>query len=57
LVGIAAAFEAGYMVFDGIHALTRGDYVTAAAGDYAGQLGPWATIVAAVGIDPRSSLS
>ena len=55
LVVVVAAFEAGYMVFDGTHALTRGDYVTPTAGDYAGQLGPWAIVVAAVGIEPRST--
>jgi hypothetical protein len=33
-----------------------GDYVTPQTGEYAGQLGPWSNLVAAVGIDPRSIL-
>lgn len=54
LVVALASVEAAYMVFDGVHAVTRGDYVTPTTGEYAGQLGPWAGIVAAVGVDPRS---
>lgn len=54
LVVALASVEAAYMVFDGVHALTRGDYVTPMTGEYAGQLGPWAGIVTAVGVDPRS---
>ena len=44
----------GWMAFDGLHALVTGDFVTASSGDYAGQLGPWSKLVAAVGIPPRS---
>lgn len=55
LVVAGAAVEAGYMVFDGLHALTQGDYVTPSGGDHAGELGPWAAVVAAVGIEPRSA--
>jgi hypothetical protein len=47
--------DAGWFVFDGVHALTRGDYVTPKSGPYAGQLGPWSKVVAAVGIEPRST--
>jgi len=47
---------AGWMLFDGARALIVGDYVTPQAGDYAGQLGLWAVLVAAVGIEPRSTL-
>ena len=51
-----AVAEAGWMAFDGTRALITGDYVTPASGEYAGQLGPWARIVSAVGIAPRSTL-
>jgi hypothetical protein len=37
------------MVFDGVRALTVGDYVTVD-----GQLGPWADAVEAVGVEPRA---
>ena len=45
-LGVAAA---GWMFFDGVRALTVGDYVTVD-----GQLGPWADVVEAVGIEPRA---
>ena len=48
--------NAGWMVFDGTRALTVGDYVTPQTGEYAGQLGPWSTLVKAIGIEPRSTL-
>jgi hypothetical protein len=47
---LLAAAAAGWMVFDGVRALTVGDYVTVD-----GELGPWAEVVDAVGIDPRST--
>jgi len=47
-----AASEAGYMALDGIRALIVGDYITPPGG----QLGPWSTVAAAVGISPRSTL-
>ena len=34
-------------------ALIAGDYVTPSKGQYAGQLGPWARLVSAVGLEPR----
>jgi hypothetical protein len=49
-------FSAGWMLFDGIRALTVGDYITPKTGEYAGQLGPWSNLVSAVGIEPRSTL-
>jgi hypothetical protein len=55
IVGLAA-FEAGYMLFDGVRALVVGDYITPKSGAYAGRLGPWANLVKAVGIEPRSRL-
>ncbi len=43
-----------YMIFDGGRALVVGDYLTPSTGQYAGQLGPWASVVSMVGIEPRS---
>jgi hypothetical protein len=50
-----AVVEAGWMVFDGTRALVVGDYVTPSSGEYAGRLGPWADLVSAFGIEPRST--
>jgi hypothetical protein len=44
------------MVVDGLRALLKGDYMTPRTGPRAGQLGPWASIVSAAGIAPRSML-
>ena len=51
-VGVVAlaASEAAWMLFDGLRALLVGDYVTVN-----GELGPWASLVEAVGIEPRST--
>ena len=46
---------AGWMLADGLRALTVGDYFTPASGEYAGQLGPWTLLVQALGIEPRST--
>jgi hypothetical protein len=43
-----------WMIYDGAHALIVGDYITPQTGEYAGQLGPWANLVQAIGVDPRS---
>lgn len=56
LVAALALVESGWLAFDGAHALLTGDYVTPSSGTYAGQLGPWADLVSAVGIPPRSAL-
>lgn len=57
LLAVALALiESGWMAFDGMRALLVGDYVTPRSGPYAGQLGPWARLVSAVGIEPRSTL-
>jgi len=56
LIVALAVLEAGWMAFDGTRALVVGDYVTPKEGPYAGQLGPWSRLVAAVGIAPRSTL-
>ena len=53
---LLAVFEAGWLVFDGSRALIVGDYVTPKSGPQTGQLGPWSKLVAAVGIEPRSTL-
>lgn len=51
-----ALIEGGWLAFDGAHALVVGDYVTPSSGRHAGQLGPWARVVSAAGIEPRSTL-
>ncbi|MEU6083739.1 hypothetical protein [Streptomyces sp. NPDC047108] len=48
------AIVGGWMLFDGIHALVTGDYVTPGSGEHAGQLGPWAQAVSGAGLEPRS---
>ncbi|MFG2191855.1 hypothetical protein [Streptomyces sp. NPDC048639] len=45
----------GWMLFDGVHALVTGDFVTPRSGSHAGQLGPWAHVVSGVGLEPRSA--
>jgi hypothetical protein len=55
IVLVLAIFTQGWMAFDGIHALVRGDYVTPKSGPYAGQLGPWSKLVNKAGIEPRST--
>ena len=56
IVLVLAVLEAGWLAFDGGRALIVGDYVTPRSGPHAGQLGPWSKLVAAVGIEPRSTL-
>ena len=55
VVAVLATVEGGYMLFDGLRALVLGDYLTPSEGEHAGRLGPWAGLVSAVGIDPRST--
>ncbi|MGH7586144.1 MAG: hypothetical protein ACREMH_07845 [Gemmatimonadales bacterium] len=55
-IPILALIQGGWLAFDGLHAFTRGDYVTPRSGAHDGQLGPWAQVVSAVGIEPRSTL-
>ena len=45
----------GWMLFDGTRALLVGDFVTPKQGASAGQLGPWAHLASAIGLDPRST--
>lgn len=56
VVLVLAFIEGGWLAFDGGRALVVGDYVTPTSGEYAGQLGPWADVVSAVGLAPRSTL-
>ena len=56
IVAALALVVAGWLAFDGIHALVTGDYVTPSSGEYAGQLGPWAGFISAIGVEPRSTL-
>lgn len=46
---------AAWMAFDGAHALLTGDFVTPRSGEYAGQLGPWASLLRSIGLEPRST--
>ncbi|HET9300174.1 MAG TPA: hypothetical protein VFO11_09515 [Candidatus Polarisedimenticolaceae bacterium] len=55
IVLVLALLEAGWLAFDGGRALIVGDYVTPRSGPHTGQLGPWSKLVAAVGIEPRST--
>ncbi len=54
-VAVLAVVVAGWFLFDGLYALITGDYVTPKSGEHAGQLGPWSSVVSAVGITPRST--
>jgi hypothetical protein len=53
---VLALLEGGWLAFDGGRALVVGDYVTPRQGAHSGRLGPWADVVSAVGIEPRSTL-
>lgn len=55
LISLIALFLGGWMLFDGCHALSTGDYVTPKSGVGAGRLGPWSRVVSAVGLEPRST--
>lgn len=56
ILALCVLLNAGYMIVDGSRALLKGDYITPKSGPQAGQLGPWANVVSAMGISPRSSL-
>lgn len=49
-VALLAATAAGWLAVDGTRALTTGEYALVD-----GQLGPWAKLVSAIGIDPHST--
>lgn len=54
IILLLAVFQGGWLIYDGARALVVGDYQTPKSGRSAGQLGPWARVVAAAGLDPRS---
>ena len=54
LIVALAVISAGWLTFDGLHALVTGDYVTPSSGQHAGQLGPWSKLFEAIGVEPRS---
>lgn len=54
LIVVLVALVGGFMLLDGLRALFLGDYTTPRVGDHAGELGPWARLVSAAGIPPRS---
>lgn len=56
LIIISATINFGFMAFDGTRALTVGDYIRPETGEYAGQLGPWSSIVEFAGINPESTV-
>jgi hypothetical protein len=56
LIILFAGLNYGFMSFDGIRALTLGDYIRPKTGEYAGRLGPWSEVVQAVGVNPESIL-
>jgi hypothetical protein len=56
IVIILATLNFGYMCYDGSRALIQGDYLRPGSGEHAGQLGPWANVVTAIGIEPESTL-
>ncbi len=55
-ITLLIVFEAGYMLVDGIHGLSRGDYI--GPKDKSGQtiLGPWSKVVPKIGVNPSSKL-
>ena len=56
LLAALILLSGGWMAFDGSRALVKGDYLTLRTGSRAGELGPWASIVSAIGIAPQSVL-
>jgi hypothetical protein len=52
---VLCLLQGGYMLLDGCRALVVGTYITPGSGDHAGQLGPWARLVAMVGVEPEST--
>ena len=49
------ALQGGYMLLDGVRALVVGSYITPGSGEHAGELGPWARVVAGAGVPPEST--
>ena len=55
IIVLLIILTAGWMFADGLRALVLGDYVTPSSGEYAGELGPWASVLSAAGLEPRST--
>ena len=56
LIKLGIALLVGtWMTFDGSRAIISGDYITPKSGPSAGQLGPWATVLRSIGVEPRST--
>jgi hypothetical protein len=53
VVLLLALVMGAWLLFDGIRAFATGSYTTPTSGEFAGQLGPWARVVAAIGLDPH----
>ena len=49
IAAVLGTVSGGWMIFDGMHAIVRGDYVR-----MDGQLGPWAAVVEKAGAHPQS---
>jgi hypothetical protein len=52
-IAALAVLLGAWLLFDGIRALTAGDFATATGESHAGRLGPWASLLRGLGIDPR----
>jgi hypothetical protein len=55
IIVLLIILNAGWMFTDGVRAFILGDYVTPSSGEYAGQLGPWASVLKTMGLEPRST--
>lgn len=55
IIIVISLINAGYMAFDGLRAFITGDYLRPESGEYAGMLGPWASLVQKIGTDPMSA--
>ncbi len=55
IITLLAVMQFGFMAFDGMRALTLGDYIRPQTGSHAGQLGPWHRVAIAAGIDPEGT--
>ena len=56
IIVLSASINFGFMLFDGVRALTIGDYLRPKSGHHKGLLGPWSKLVRTIGIDPESIL-
>ena len=43
------------MAVDGSRALLMGSYITPSSGEHSGRLGPWASVVRALGLNPEAT--